>query len=255
VIFHRIAILVATGTMLVPLLVLAQYRGRLGADGRPLDGGPSPSASASARPDAGVKRPAAPTPCPASSRRVLVGGSLEVAADTEWPEQCVEVRGDTSVRVTNGAHFTVRARRIVLFDGARLSIDGTGVLGTAGPRGDSVGGEWASQGDSDYWAAVNQCRNDTNHPDRGKKGGKGGNGGRGAEVVLAVRPIGTGAFTCQARGGSGGPGGPGGGGRLLKNGRNNHCDGCTTNCPNGPPGDPGDPGADGACKCGNASCF
>lgn len=184
--------------------------------------------------------PASPPPaCPGGEK--AFDGSTEITLDTIVACQRIVFRRGASIRVKNGAALFFNANEIV--SEGQASIDGVGEPGSPGSSGAPPAGEWSSQGDTDYWNAVRDCRNNPNHPDRGRQGGPGGRGGPGAVVVFGARPEGD--LAVRVSGGAGGSGGPGSPGRLLKNGRQNYCDGCTSNCPAGPPGPPGLSGVDG----------
>lgn len=145
--------------------------------------------------------------------------------------------------VTNGHLLFIDAREFNS-EGGPAAIDASGPPGDPGPPGVSSLAPWQSREDRDYWSALNDCRSNPRHPDRGPAGGMGGKGGDGG-IVLLTSTIGREKVNIKLDGGPGGPGGKGGVGRLLRNGRNFYCDGCTMNCPEGPAGQPGPSGATG----------
>jgi hypothetical protein len=168
-------------------------------------------------------------------------GTTTLDADTTVACDRVVFEDGALVRVKNGARLSILARDIISKGAAK--IDASGEPGDDGAPGASNGKVWPSQGDTDYWAAVSDCRSNLAHPERGGRGGDGGRGGAGAEIVLSG-PV-SGTLSIDVQGGPGGKPGPGGSGMTLKNGRNNYCDGCTTGCGAGPAGRPGDRGSNG----------
>lgn len=173
--------------------------------------------------------------------------SLVIERDTILSCDKVVFAHGATLTVKNGATFVVDA--LTIEDGGDASIIAVGVNGARGGSGQAKGDPWSSRGDGDYWRAVNDCKANGAHPDRGGSGGRGSDGGDGGIVFFAVAPLlitdAGKPISVDYRGGSGGPGGPGGAGRLLKNGRNNYCDGCMYNCPSGSEGSPGNPGTAG----------
>ena len=177
---------------------------------------------------------------PCSSVPYVLDQVMSVTSDTVYACPVIVLGAGLRMRVEDATVF-FRADEIQAATGA--AIDGHGAAGAAGARGEDRGSTWNSRGDSDYWDALNSCRANPGHPDRGGAGEPGGNGRGGARIVFAVVPVGT--VVVATDGGVGGPGGLGGNGRLLRNGRNYYCDGCTMNCPVGPPGPSGGKGEDG----------
>lgn len=181
---------------------------------------------------------------PDTPGKYVVSGVVTRSGDTLIDCPTVVFSAQSALRIRNGFGLLINAMS-VLVEG-KASIDAIGDDGARGDPGDSIQGEWHSRGDPDYWAAVNDCRSNPRHPDRGKQGRPGRDGRNGSVVILRVAPDKPNLLNVETGAGRAGPGGPGGTGRLLRNGRNYYCDGCTTNCPSGdvgPSGKTGDAGA------------
>jgi hypothetical protein len=148
----------------------------------------------------------------------------------------VVIRPGTRIRVGDGTCLIIRAQEILLE--GDVFVDGRGVNGRNGSNGAHLG-DWSSKGDGDFKQALDECRSNPDHKDRGKNGADGEEGGPGAIIVLSPEPTGPGKIDVRVNGGAGGAGGRGGPGRLLRNGRQNYCDGCMMNCPPGQDGHPG----------------
>ena len=196
-----------------------------------------------------LKRFANPITLNANGRMDCDGDIFQMPAKLELQQdtiiKCREIRipHGSFVSVRHGVALFLDAEMIVVEGEA--TINGTGEPGSPGRPGRSIEGSWQSQGDSDYWAALNGCRSNPKHPERGEDGGPGGRGGDGAIIVFSTKPSKRTVLNVIYDGGVGGQGGPGGQGRLLRNGRNYYCDGCTMNCPSGNTGQQGLPGTKG----------
>jgi hypothetical protein len=171
--------------------------------------------------------------------------NVELTNDTiiECPKVTLE-KGVT-LSITDGRTLYLNVDEIVFGEGA--TIDGRGRKGDEGQAGNDVQPPWISQGDSDFAAALQGCRDSPTSTERGGAGGRGHDGWPGAIIIAKRTPVTTNGLPPPIfiEGGPGGSGGRGGNGRLLRNGRNFYCDGCTMNCPAGPAGQPGDKGDEG----------
>jgi hypothetical protein len=158
------------------------------------------------------------------------------------PNRDLIFENGSEIRVKNGSSLTIEAASIRVKDG-RARIDGGGEPGDRGGRGQDNGKVWISRTKGEFDQAVNDCRGNPNHRERGGRGRPGGSGGPGATIRLS-RPF-VGTLEIDVSGGVGGQGGPGGSGETLKNGPSFTCDGCTTGCGDGEVGPTGDTGPKG----------
>ena len=147
----------------------------------------------------------------------MIDTVMNVAGPTTIAADRIVFKPGGKIVIANGAPVTLEAKHIQAATGASIAIEGVGVVGQPGSKGqpcDHCASPGVTEDINAFNAAMSECAQGRAPHNYGKNGSQGGIGGAAPVVVLRTDDL-VGIVTCNLTGGPGGPGGPGGTGRVL----------------------------------------